>query len=87
MRLVAVAVDELDRDLGIPWHDDRGIGEAGYAERHVGARRAGPVAGPLFNLSGQVLGLSIGYGTSRAGDGYVVPIDSALRIARQIAGQ
>jgi S1-C subfamily serine protease len=49
---------------------------------------ASELGGPLFNLSGQVLGLSIGYGTHRGtGDGYVVPIDSALQIARQIAGQ
>jgi S1-C subfamily serine protease len=43
------------------------------------------LGGPLFNLSGQVIGLSIGhYGTDA---GYVVPIDSALQVARQIAGQ
>jgi len=52
------------------------------------AAPASELGGPLFNLSGQVLGLSIGYGTHRGtGDGYVVPIDSALRVARQIAGQ
>ena len=46
------------------------------------------LGGPLFNLSGQVLGLSIAYGSQRGiGDGYVVPIDSALQLARQIAGQ
>jgi S1-C subfamily serine protease len=49
---------------------------------------ASELGGPLFNLSGQVLGLSIGIGTGwGTGDGYVVPIDSALQIARQIAGQ
>jgi S1-C subfamily serine protease len=42
------------------------------------------LGGPLFNLSGQVIGLSIGYG---AGVGYAVPIDSALQLARQLAGQ
>jgi S1-C subfamily serine protease len=42
------------------------------------------LGGPLFNLSGQVIGLSIGYGT---GAGYAVPIDSALQLARQLAGQ
>jgi S1-C subfamily serine protease len=42
------------------------------------------LGGPLFNLSGQVIGLSIGYG---AGAGYAVPIDSALQLARQLAGQ
>lgn len=42
------------------------------------------LGGPLFNLSGQVIGLSIGYGS---GTGYAVPIDSALQLARQIAGQ
>jgi putative serine protease PepD len=42
------------------------------------------LGGPLFNLSGQVIGLSIGYG---AGAGYAVPIDDALRLARQLAGQ
>jgi putative serine protease PepD len=45
---------------------------------------ASELGGPLFNLSGQVVGLSIGYG---AGLGYAVPIDSALELARQIAGQ
>ena len=46
---------------------------------------ASELGGPLFNLSGQVIGLSIGhYGTDA---GYVVPIDSALQVARQIAGQ
>jgi hypothetical protein len=46
------------------------------------------IGGPLFNLSGQVLGLTVGYAThAGVGDGYVVPIDSALRLARQIAGQ
>jgi len=49
---------------------------------------ASELGGPLFNLSGQVLGLTVGYGTHGGiGDGYVVPIDSALRLARQIAGQ
>ncbi len=50
---------------------------------------ASELGGPLFNLSGQVLGLTIAYGTTHreVGDGYVVPIDSALQIARQIAGQ
>jgi len=48
---------------------------------------ASELGGPLFNLSGQVLGLSVGRGTAQTGDGYVVPIDSALQIARQIAGQ
>jgi S1-C subfamily serine protease len=47
----------------------------------VPARELG---GPVFNLSGQVVGLSIGYG---AGAGYAVPIDDALQVARQIAGQ
>jgi len=42
------------------------------------------LGGPLFNLSGQVIGLSIGYG---AGAGYAVPIDDALRLARQLAAQ
>ena len=42
------------------------------------------LGGPLFNLSGQVIGLSIGYGS---GTGYAVPIDSALQVARQLAGQ
>jgi S1-C subfamily serine protease len=52
------------------------------------AAPASELGGPLFNLSGQVLGLSIGFGTrGGTGDGYVVPIDSALRIARKIAGQ
>ena len=46
---------------------------------------ASQLGGPLFNLSGQVIGLSIGhYGTDA---GYVVPIDSALQLARQLAGQ
>jgi S1-C subfamily serine protease len=46
---------------------------------------ASQLGGPLFNLSGQVIGLSIGhYGTDA---GYVVPVDSALQLARQIAGQ
>ena len=39
---------------------------------------------PLFNLSGQVIGLSVGYGS---GTGYAVPIDDALHLARQLAGQ
>ena len=42
------------------------------------------LGGPLFNLSGQVVGLSIGYGS---GAGYAVPIDDALQLARQLAGQ
>jgi putative serine protease PepD len=42
------------------------------------------LGGPLFNLSGQVIGLSIGYGGSA---GYAVPIDDALQVARQLAGQ
>lgn len=45
---------------------------------------ASELGGPVFNLSGQVVGLSIGYG---AGAGYAVPIDDALQVARQIAGQ
>lgn len=47
------------------------------------------VGGPLFNLSGQVLGVDIAARTppTLEGDGYAVPIDSALRIAQQIAGQ
>jgi S1-C subfamily serine protease len=42
------------------------------------------LGGPLVNLSGQVVGLSVGY---RAGAGYAVPIDSALELARRLAGQ
>ena len=42
------------------------------------------LGGPLFNVSGQVVGVSVGY---RAGAGYAVPIDSALELARQLAGQ
>lgn len=48
------------------------------------------VGGPLFNLSGQVLGVGIAAKAPHAlggDDGYAVPIDSALRIAREIAGQ
>ena len=46
------------------------------------------IGGPLFNFSGQVLGINIAVKPhSPQGDGYVVPIDGALRIARQIAGQ
>ena len=45
---------------------------------------AAELGGPLFNLSGQVVGLSVGYRTSA---GYAVPIDSALDLARQLAGQ
>jgi S1-C subfamily serine protease len=45
------------------------------------------LGGPLFNLSGQVLGITVGYGTSRDGGEYAMPIDSALQLARQIAGQ
>jgi S1-C subfamily serine protease len=49
---------------------------------------ASELGGPLFNLSGQVLGLSVGHAThGGVGDGYVVPIDSALQLARQLAGQ
>jgi S1-C subfamily serine protease len=48
------------------------------------AMPASELGGPLFNLSGQVVGLSVGYG---AGAGYAVPIDSALELAKQIAGQ
>jgi putative serine protease PepD len=46
---------------------------------------ASELGGPLFNLSGQVIGLSVGYYGTDAG--YVVPIDSALQLARQLAGQ
>ena len=47
------------------------------------------VGGPLFNLSGQVLGVDIAASAPhpRGDDGYAVPIDSALRIAQEIAGQ
>jgi S1-C subfamily serine protease len=47
------------------------------------------VGGPLLNLSGQVLGVDIAARAPHApgGDGYAVPIDSALRIAQEIAGQ
>jgi S1-C subfamily serine protease len=46
------------------------------------------VGGPLLNLSGQVLGINIAVKPhSTPGDGYVVPIDSALQIARELAGQ
>jgi len=47
------------------------------------------VGGPLFNLSGQALGVDIAAKAPHAlgGDGYAVPIDSALRIAQEIAGQ
>lgn len=45
---------------------------------------ASELGGPLFNLSGQVVGLSVGTG---AGAGYAVPIDDALELARQLAGQ
>jgi hypothetical protein len=42
--------------------------------------------GPLFDLSGQVIGIAIGNGSS-GGTGYVVPINAALQTARQLAGQ
>ena len=49
---------------------------------------ASELGGPLFSLSGQVLGLSIARETAQGNtNGYVMPIDSALQIARQIAGQ
>lgn len=52
------------------------------------AAPASELGGPLFSLSGQVLGLSIARGTAQENTaGYVMPIDSALQIARQIAGQ
>jgi S1-C subfamily serine protease len=48
----------------------------------------GEVGGPLLNATSQVIGIAIASGPGRTGgDGYVVPIDSALRIARQITGQ
>jgi S1-C subfamily serine protease len=50
-------------------------------------RPAQETGGPLVNLSGQVLGIGIAATDSGvAGSGYVVPIDAALAIARQIAG-
>jgi S1-C subfamily serine protease len=49
---------------------------------------ASELGGPLFNLSGQVLGINVAAGTSQGtGAGYVVPIDSALQLARQLAHQ
>ena len=48
---------------------------------------ASELGGPLFNLSGEVVGLTVGSGSSQTGDGYVLPIDSALQVARQIADQ
>jgi hypothetical protein len=73
--------------IGIPVTLD-GQRLTGLLEVNSLAAPAIELGGPLFSLSGQVLGLSIGYGThGGTGDGYVVPIDSALRIARQIAGQ
>ena len=42
--------------------------------------------GPLFDLSGQVIGIAIGNGSS-GGTGYVVPINAALQTATQLAGQ
>jgi hypothetical protein len=43
---------------------------------------AAQTGGPVFNLSGQILGIGIGPGEHHyPGDGYVVPIDSALDIA------
>jgi S1-C subfamily serine protease len=49
---------------------------------------AGEMGGPLLNGTSQVVGIAIAPGPGRtAGDGYVVPIDSALQIARQITGQ
>ncbi|MCL2585257.1 MAG: serine protease [Streptosporangiales bacterium] len=47
---------------------------------------ASELGGPVFNLSGQVVGLNVGSGT-HVDVGYAVPVDSALRIARKIAGQ
>jgi S1-C subfamily serine protease len=57
---------------------------SGLLEDTALAVPATELGGPLFNLSGQVIGLSIGYGS---GAGYAVPIDSALQLARQLAGQ
>lgn len=45
---------------------------------------ANELGGPLLNLSGQVIGVDVAWGS---GGGFAVPIDDALRVARQILGQ
>jgi hypothetical protein len=42
--------------------------------------------GPLFGLSGQVIGIAVGNGSS-TGSGYIVPIGAALQAATKLAGQ
>ena len=63
--------------------------QAGHSRRREGnnfRKRRSPAIRltSVFNLSGQVIGLSVGYGS---GGGYVVPIDSALQVAKKIAGR
>jgi len=49
---------------------------------------AGEIGGPLVNLTGQVIGITVaGGGTGLKINGYAMPINQALAIARQIDAQ
>ena len=49
---------------------------------------AGEIGGPLVNLTGQVIGITVaGGGTGLTINGYAMPVNQALAIARQIDAQ
>jgi S1-C subfamily serine protease len=88
-RAASGTVTRLDR--GITVGDDQGGSESltGMIETNA-AVQPGDSGGPLFNTSGQVVGMDTaasvgnGFDQAAASDGFAIPIDRAMTIAQQI---
>ncbi len=60
----------------------------GLMQSRLQSVSAGEVGGPLVNLAGQVIGITVaGGGTGLKINGYAMPVNQALAIARQIDAQ
>jgi S1-C subfamily serine protease len=60
----------------------------GLMQSRLQSVSVGEIGGPLVNLNGQVIGVTVaGGGTGLAINGYAMPINQALAVARQIDGK
>ena len=65
-----------------------GKNRTGLMQSRLQSVSAGDIGGPLVNLTGQVIGVTVaGGGTGLKINGYAMPINQALAIARQIDAQ
>jgi S1-C subfamily serine protease len=78
----------LDTGLLVALNQTASVGgnsQSGLMRSHLQSVPAMEVGGPLVNLDGQVIGITVaGAGTGLKISGYAIPINQALAIARQI---